>query len=165
MLTSFARRFNILVVLQRYLAGGVSQNSLDLSVLYSVLVDLGGGSARSPAPLDDYLQSDLDLCSVPWPETHSGKMSASVSGKMGATGRTVGSGVERSSAPGHGAALLRGWAGGAGAARGGSMDSVQGAEARRCATAGASGYKAALSAGAREDCWRLVRPRRVMAEI
>ena len=35
----------------------------------------------------------------------------SVSGKMGATGRTVGSGVERSSAPGHGAALLRGWAG------------------------------------------------------
>ena len=71
---------------------------------------------------------------------------------MGATGRTVGSGVERSSAPGHGAALLRGWAGGAGAARGGSMDSVQGAEACRCAPAGAFGYKAALSAGAREGC-------------
>ena len=79
-------------------------------------------------------------------------MSASVSGKMGATGRTVGSGVERSSAPGHGAALLRGWAGGAGAARGGSMDSVQGAEACRCAPAGAFGYKVALSAGAREGC-------------
>ena len=79
-------------------------------------------------------------------------MSASVSGKMGATGRTVGSGVERSSAPGHGAALLRGEARGAGAARGGSMDSVQGAEACRCAPAGAFGYKAALSAGAREGC-------------
>lgn len=84
---------------------------------------------------------------------------------MGATGRTVGSGVERSSAPGHGAALLRGWAGGAGAARGGSMDSVQGAEACWCAPAGAFGYKAALSAGAREGCRRLVRPRRVMAEV
>lgn len=110
-------------------------------------------------------QSTDTFQSVPWPETHSGKMSASVSGKMGATGRTVGSGVERSSAPGHGAALLRGWAGGAGAARGGSMDSVQGAEACRCAPAGAFGYKAALSAGAREGCRRLVRPRRVMAEV
>ena len=84
---------------------------------------------------------------------------------MGATGRTVGSGVERSSAPGHGAALLRGEARGAGAARGGSMDSVQGAEACWCAPAGAFGYKAALSAGAREGCRRLVRPRRVMAEV
>ena len=32
------------------------------------------------------------------------------------------------------------------------MDSVQGAEACRCAPAGAFGYKAALSAGAREGC-------------